>query len=70
MAHVSRILSAIGQGGSLAAKQLLPWLDDELRQLTATKLAHEAPGQALRPTALFHEAYLPSWTKRTSRNGI
>src|SRR5205823_9111908 len=31
---------------------------DELRRLAAQRLAHEAPGQTLQPTALVHEAYL------------
>ena len=30
----------------------------ELRRLAARRLAHEAPGQTLQPTALVHEAYL------------
>jgi RNA polymerase sigma factor (TIGR02999 family) len=30
----------------------------ELRTLAARRLAHEAPGQTLQPTALVHEAYL------------
>jgi RNA polymerase sigma factor (TIGR02999 family) len=31
---------------------------DELRRLAAQKMAHEAPGQTLQPTALVHEAWL------------
>jgi RNA polymerase sigma factor (TIGR02999 family) len=37
---------------------LLPLVYDELRRLAAARLAHEAPGQTLQPTALVHEAYL------------
>ena len=48
----------IGQGDPHAAGQLLPLVYDELRRLAAHKLAHEAPGQTLQPTALVHEAYL------------
>jgi RNA polymerase sigma factor (TIGR02999 family) len=58
MSEVTRILSAIDQGDPSAAEQLLPLVYDELRQLAAQKLAHESPGQTLRPTALVHEAYL------------
>ena len=58
MSDVTRILSAIEQGDPSAAEQLLPLVYDELRQLAAQKLAHEAPGQTLQPTALVHEAYL------------
>jgi RNA polymerase sigma factor (TIGR02999 family) len=58
MSEVTRILSAIEQGDSHAAAQLLPLVYDELRQLAAQKLAQERPGQTLQPTALVHEAYL------------
>src|SRR5829696_7774213 len=58
MNDITRILSAIDQGDPLAAKQLLPLVYAELRQLAAQKLAHEKPGQTLDATALVHEAYL------------
>src|SRR6267154_1708700 len=58
MSEVTRILSAIEQGQSQAAEQLLPLVYDELRKLAAQRLAHEAPGQTLQATALVHEAYL------------
>jgi RNA polymerase sigma factor (TIGR02999 family) len=58
MSDVTRILSAIDQGDSDAAEQLLPLVYDELRQLAAQRLAQEKPGQTLQPTALVHEAYL------------
>jgi RNA polymerase sigma factor (TIGR02999 family) len=58
MSEVTRILSAFEQGDPHAAEQLLPLVYEELRQLAAHKLAHEAPGQTLQPTALVHEAYL------------
>ena len=58
MSDVTRILSAIEKGDSLAAEQLLPLVYDELRQLAAQKLAREKPGQTLDATALVHEAYL------------
>jgi RNA polymerase sigma factor (TIGR02999 family) len=38
--------------------ELLPLVYEELRKLAAHKLAHEAPGQTLQPTALVHEAWL------------
>jgi RNA polymerase sigma factor (TIGR02999 family) len=55
---VTRILSAIEQGDSGAAAELLPLVYDELRQLAQHKLAQEKPGQTLEATALVHEAYL------------
>jgi RNA polymerase sigma factor (TIGR02999 family) len=58
MTDVTRILSAIQQGDTLAAEQLLPLVYDELRQLAAQRMAQEKPGQTLQATALVHEAYL------------
>jgi len=58
MSEVTRILSALSQGDSHAAEQLLPLVYDELRKLAAQKLAQEKPGQTLQATALVHEAYL------------
>src|SRR5262245_30108489 len=58
MSDVTRILSAIQEGGPHATEKLLPLVYDELRKLAAQKLAHEKPGQTLQPTALVHEAYL------------
>src|SRR5258706_4511769 len=52
------MLAAIGAGDSKAAEQLLVLVYDELRRLAASKLAWEAPGQTLQPTALVHEAWL------------
>jgi RNA polymerase sigma factor (TIGR02999 family) len=58
MSEVTRILSALEQGDPHAADQLLPLVYDELRKLAAQKMAQEAPGQTLQPTALVHEVYL------------
>ena len=58
MDNVTHILSAIEQGDSHAADQLLPLVYDELRRLAAQKLAHEKSGHTLEATALVHEAYL------------
>jgi RNA polymerase sigma factor (TIGR02999 family) len=58
MSDVTRILSAIEQGDSHAANQLLPLVYDELRKLAAQRLALEAPGQTLQATALVHDAYV------------
>ncbi len=58
MSEISRILSAIEQGDPNAADQLLPLVYDELRSLAAQRMAQEASGQTLQPTALVHEAYL------------
>jgi RNA polymerase sigma factor (TIGR02999 family) len=58
MNEVTRILSAMEQGESWAAEQLLPVVYGELRKLAALRLAQEKPGQTLQATALVHEAYL------------
>lgn len=58
MSHVTHILSAIEHGDPKAAGELLPLVYEELRKLAACKMAHEAPGQTLQPTALVHEAWL------------
>src|SRR5262249_50268172 len=58
MSDVTRILSALEQGDSAAAEQLLPLVYDELRRLAAERMAQEKPGQTLQATALVHEAYL------------
>jgi RNA polymerase sigma factor (TIGR02999 family) len=58
MSEVTRILSAVEQGDSQAADQLLPLVYAELRKLAAEKMANERPGQTMQATALVHEAYL------------
>ena len=58
MNEVTRILSAVEQGDSQAAEQLLPLVYNELRKLAAQRLTQEKPGQTLQATALVHEAYL------------
>jgi RNA polymerase sigma factor (TIGR02999 family) len=58
MNEVTLLLQAAHSGDSQAAEQLLPLVYDELRRLAEHRLAHEAPGQTLEPTALVHEAYL------------
>ena len=53
------------------AEELLPLVYEELRKVAARKMAREAPGQTLQPTALVHEAWLrlgadghPPWKSR------
>ena len=58
MSDVTRILAAAQQGDPTAADQLLPLVYEELRRLAAHKMANEAAGQTLQPTALVHEAWL------------
>jgi RNA polymerase sigma factor (TIGR02999 family) len=58
MSEVTQLLSAIDDGNSQAADQLLPLIYDNLRQLASVKLAREQPGQTLQATALVHEAWI------------
>jgi RNA polymerase sigma factor (TIGR02999 family) len=58
MPDVTRLLDAAAAGDPHAAADLLPLVYDELRTLAAARMAAEAPGQTLQPTALVHEAYL------------
>jgi RNA polymerase sigma factor (TIGR02999 family) len=55
---VTHILGALADGDPTAADELLPLVYQELRKLAAQKMANEAPGQTLQPTALVHEAWL------------
>jgi len=72
MKDATVVLAAIKGGDRHAAEQLLVLVYDELRRLAASRLAQEAPGQTLQPTALVHEAWMrlvgdqnPSFNDRT-----
>lgn len=52
------LLEAVASGDRKAADELLPLVYEHLRRLARSRLAGEAPGQTLQPTALVHEAYL------------
>jgi RNA polymerase sigma factor (TIGR02999 family) len=58
MTEVTRLLEAMDKGDRHAAARLLPEVYEELRRLAAARMAREAPGQTLQPTALVHEAWL------------
>ena len=58
MSDVTLLLTGVEQGDPTAADQLLPLVYDELRRIAANKMANEAPGHTLQPTALVHEAWL------------
>src|SRR5436190_8101131 len=71
MSDVTRVLDAIQHGDPKATEELLPLVYQELRRLAAHKMANEAPGHTLQPTALVHEAWLhlggdkqPAWNNR------
>ena len=56
--RVSAVLQAAQAGDRQAAADLLPLVYAELHRLARARLARQAPGQTLQPTALVHEAYL------------
>jgi RNA polymerase sigma factor (TIGR02999 family) len=58
VSDVTRILQGIQEGDTKAPEKLLALVYEDLRRLAASKMAHEAPGQTLQPTALVHEAWL------------
>ena len=58
MSDVTHILDRVEAGDPKAAEELLPLVYEELRKLAAARMAQEAPGQTLQPTALVHEAWL------------
>jgi RNA polymerase sigma factor (TIGR02999 family) len=71
MNEITQILERANEGDPKAAEELLPLVYEELRRLAAQRMASEAPGHTLQPTALVHEAWLrlggdvqPQWENR------
>ena len=58
MNELTHLLSRVEKGDAQAAGELLPLVYDELRRLAAQKMAGEAAGHTLQPTALVHEAWM------------
>jgi RNA polymerase sigma factor (TIGR02999 family) len=58
MRELTQILHAAQQGDANAPAQLLPLVYEELRRLAAHRMAPEAAGHTLQPTALVHEAWI------------
>ena len=58
MNDLTLVLQAVGRGEKQASEELLPLVYEELRRLAAARMANEAAGQTLQPTALVHEAWL------------
>jgi RNA polymerase sigma factor (TIGR02999 family) len=58
MGDVTRLLEAMQCGNGPAGDELLALVYGELRRLAAAKMAGEAPGHTLQPTALVHEAWM------------
>ena len=58
MNDLTQILERVEKGDGNAAAELLPLVYEELRKLAAARMAQEAAGNTLQPTALVHEAWL------------
>jgi RNA polymerase sigma factor (TIGR02999 family) len=58
VSDVTRVIEAAQRGDPKAADELLPLVYQELRKLAASRMANEAAGNTLQPTALVHEAWL------------
>lgn len=69
MDDVARLLEALGSGDEAAADQLLSLVYSDLKRLAAQRMAREAPGHTLQPTALVHEAWLRLTGGGTARFG-
>lgn len=72
MSELTQVLERARANDPTAAGDLLPLVYNELRNLAASKMARESPGQTLQPTALVHEAWLrlgndnqPAWEDKT-----
>jgi RNA polymerase sigma factor (TIGR02999 family) len=57
VSEFTRVLNG-AQRGDPKAEELLPLVYEELRKLAAHRMANEAAGHTLQPTALVHEAWL------------
>lgn len=71
------LLVAWSNGDSNALEQLIPLVNEELRQLAHAYMRRQRPGHLLQTTALVHEAYLRlvgartlSWQSRAHFYGI
>ncbi len=58
MNDVTIMLQSVGRGERQATEALFPLVYDELRRMAAQRMAREAAGHTLQPTALVHEAWL------------
>jgi len=58
MSEITQILREISGGNQQGAEQLLSLVYTELKRIAAQKMAAEAPGNTLQPTALVHEAWM------------
>ena len=58
MTEFTELLESAGSGHSESAEKLLNEVYTELRSLASARMANEAAGHTLQPTALVHEAWI------------
>ena len=58
MSDITLMLESAGRGERKPTEELFPLVYEELRRLAAVRMAGEAAGHTLQPTALVHEAWL------------
>jgi len=58
LSEFTHVLERVERGDPKAAAELLPIVYQELRLLAAQRMASEAAGHTLQPTALVHEAWM------------
>ena len=58
MSEITQLLSEIRGGDQRGIEPLLSLVYSELKRIAAQKMAGEAPGNTLQPTALVHEAWM------------
>jgi RNA polymerase sigma factor (TIGR02999 family) len=58
MSEITLMLEAVERGQAGVSEDLLPLVYEELRRMAAARMADEAAGHTLQPTALVHEAWL------------
>jgi RNA polymerase sigma factor (TIGR02999 family) len=58
MSEITQLLGEIRGGNQQVAEELLSLVYTELKRIAAQKMAGEAPGNTLQPTALVHEAWM------------
>ncbi|MBC8347561.1 MAG: sigma-70 family RNA polymerase sigma factor [Verrucomicrobia bacterium] len=58
MSDVTEMLKAMKEGREKEAENLLPTIYEELRRIAVSKMASEAEGHTLQPTALVNEAWI------------
>ena len=58
MNDITLIMDAVRRGERRASEELLPLVYEELRRLATIRMAGQASGHTLQPTALVHEAWV------------